>query len=206
MTIRNYGSGENAIAPQPSKNQGPLIIGQEETGLETALGGMKLAPPGMYGREFMASPLVSPYFLPEAPNRSFAYHRELNGTQMPSPLDLQKSSYSGPESAETSPWSPFFSPYVDYGLQSPLWSPYTPGAIGQERGASMLSPYSGVHPYQQRGPGKYLARSPHDYSSGHHNIVDIERIRQGLDVRTTVCGNASPSCHNTHAVFIDNAP
>ena len=30
------------------------------------------------------------------------------------------------------------------------------------------------------------ARHHNDYSSGHHNVVDVERIRQGLDVRTTV--------------------
>lgn len=199
MTIRNYGSGKNTLTTLPKQSQGPLIIGQDETGLETALGNMTMNTPQplMYGRDLWASPLLSPYFLTETPTRSFANHRELNGAQMPSPLDLQKSSYSGPESTDTSPYSPFFSPYVDYGLQSPPWSPYTPGAIGQERGVSMLSPYSGVHPYQQRSPSKYLGRSPHDYSSGHHNIVDIERIRQGLDVRTTVRRNTFFSSSTT---------
>ena len=184
MTLRHFGNDDGA---QPGRSQGPLIIGQDDTGLEDAFGGMKLnLPQSTYGHGFLASPLLSPYFLPEAANRSFAYHRELNSQQVPSPLNLQKTNHSGPESAESSSYSPFFSPYVDYGVQSPLCSPYTPGAIGQERGATLISPYPGIYPYQQRGTPKHTGRSPHDYSSGHHNVVDIERIRHGLDVRTTV--------------------
>ena len=170
------------------RSQGPLIIGHDETGLENAMGNMNLGiAQATYGHDYLAPPLVSPLFTPPAANRSFGYHRELNSQQVPSPLVLQKPNYNGPESAETSPWSPFFSSYGEYSLQSPLWTPYTPGAIGQERGTPVMSPFSGVYPYQQRTPGIVIGRSPHDYSSGHHNVVDVERIRQGLDVRTTVC-------------------
>ena len=179
--------------PPTSRHQGPLIIGQEETGLENALGNVALTAPQqmVYAPQMWAPSMVTPYYWPQMGNRSFANHRELHGAQMPSPLNLQQASYSVPASTETTPYSQYFSPYVGYGLQSPAWTPYTPGAIGQERGVSMLSPYSGVHPYQQRSPAKYLTRSPHDYSMGHHNVVDIERIRQGLDVRTTVRRYAS---------------
>ena len=221
MTITDYKANKESKTPKTIKNQGPLIIGQEEPGrtdLETAFSNVsvndqqpivsrqpfisqqpmmtqqqpQVAHQPLLYPQMWAPTMVSPYYWPQLSNRSFSNHRELQRTHMPSPLNLQKSGYSAPESTETSPYSPFFSPYVDYGVQSPLWSPYTPGAIGQERGGSMLSPYSGIHPYQQRSPAKYLGRSPQDYSSGHHNVVDIERIRQGLDVRTTVRCNASP--------------
>ena len=180
-------------------------------------------PQATYGHNYLASPLVSPFFMPQAANRSFAYHRELNSQQVPSPLSLQKTNFNGPESTESSSWSPFFSPYGDpYGLQSPFWTPYTPGAIGQERGTpimspytpgaigqdrgnSIMSPYSGIYPYQQRTPGKLIGRSPHDYSSGHHNVVDVERIRQGLDVRTTVCYRAKLFRKSTKGVVADYA-
>ena len=39
---------------------------------------------------------------------------------------------------------------------------------------------------RQYGPHKNGQRHNHEYASGHHNVVDVERIRQGLDVRTTV--------------------
>lgn len=37
-----------------------------------------------------------------------------------------------------------------------------------------------------RGIAPKAFRRPNDASAGHHNVVDIERIRQGSDVRTTV--------------------
>ena len=43
----------------------------------------------------------------------------------------------------------------------------------------------GAIQYQQRSPTNG-PRQNCEYAAGHHNIVDIERIRQGLDVRTTV--------------------
>ncbi|KAH0538723.1 hypothetical protein FGG08_004675 [Glutinoglossum americanum] len=62
------------------------------------------------------------------------------------------------------------------------------GVIGQERGLLrqssdyLPSRYSG----QNRGThNRVVARHDQDYTAGHHNVVDIERIRRGLDVRTT---------------------
>lgn len=131
--------------------------------------------------------LLAQYPIPQlSAGRSFAFHRDFNTHQMPTPLNLQKTNFNGPDSGETSPFSPFFSPYPEYGMQSPLWSPYTPGAIGQERSASVLSPYRpGYYSSHQRVPHKYMGRHS-DFPSGHHNVVDVERIRQGLDVRTTI--------------------
>ena len=64
---------------------------------------------------------------------------------------------------------------------------YGPGAIGQER--EMAPPpqvRSGPYPQQHRGSSRMVGRQNSDYTSGHHNVVDVERIRRGLDVRTTV--------------------
>lgn len=135
----------------------------------------------------VTSSLFAPYTVPQpSTGRSFAFHRDFNTHQMPAPLDLQKTNFNGLNSGESSSFSPFFSPYPDYGLHSPLWSPYTPGAIGQERATPTLSPYRhGFYPYHERFPHKFMGRHG-DYPSGHHNIVDVERIRQGLDVRTTI--------------------
>ncbi|MCJ1396506.1 hypothetical protein MMC18_009397 [Xylographa bjoerkii] len=59
--------------------------------------------------------------------------------------------------------------------------------VGQQR---MMPPslQGCLGPIAQRqyGPHKNGPRHNHEYASGHHNVVDIERIRQGLDVRTTI--------------------
>ena len=118
--------------------------------------------------------------------RSFAFHRGINNNQGPATLDLQTTNFNGPDSAEASPFSPFFSPYPEYGMQSPLHTPFTPGAIGQERTTPVPSVYrSAYSPHNQRLYYKFPGRHS-DYPSSHHNIVDVQRISQGLDVRTTI--------------------
>ncbi|KZF21263.1 hypothetical protein L228DRAFT_269651 [Xylona heveae TC161] len=62
------------------------------------------------------------------------------------------------------------------------WDLYGPGAIGQERG-QFRQPYYGPNPST---PRRNLHRNSGRHDMGHHNIVDIERIRHGLDVRTTI--------------------
>ncbi len=84
--------------------------------------------------------------------------------------------------------SPAYSiPNSQYMLQSPVYSPLSPGAIGQERGIPML-PHARDEWYNQQHLFKPTANGGQwdDYASTYHNIVDTERIRAGLDVRTTV--------------------
>lgn len=63
------------------------------------------------------------------------------------------------------------------------------GTIGQERGQQIRQPNFPPTPFS---PNRRTAmrmgggRNDHDYNSGHHNVVDVERIRHGLDVRTTI--------------------
>ncbi|KAI9761197.1 MAG: hypothetical protein M1840_001997 [Geoglossum simile] len=63
------------------------------------------------------------------------------------------------------------------------------GVIGQERGLLRQSSdyLPGRYSGQNRGThNRVVARHDQDYTAGHHNVVDIERIRRGLDVRTTI--------------------
>lgn len=41
-------------------------------------------------------------------------------------------------------------------------------------------------PDARRQHAARVNRSPHHNATGHHNHVDIQRIREGIDVRTTV--------------------
>ena len=60
------------------------------------------------------------------------------------------------------------------------------GAIGQERGLLRQPNYhAGRFSPNRRSNMRTGGRHDHDYTSGHHNVVDVERIRRGLDVRTT---------------------
>ena len=72
----------------------------------------------------------------------------------------------------------------NFGMPLLHWPQYRPGL--PHHGRAVL-PY--VRPrvtHQPRSLQKQITRQTNDYASGHHNVVDVERIRQGLDVRTTV--------------------
>ena len=97
-------------------------------------------------------------------------------------------------SDRSSCWSPTYNPYANYAVPSPLWLPYGPGAVGQERGVLTLPHYRQGHYGQRQNvqnkiggrQDKIGGRQRLDYASGHHNVVNINRIGQGIDVRTTV--------------------
>lgn len=95
--------------------------------------------------------------------------------------------YAGFAARQNVPWNPYFQPYPLIGIPSPPWTAYGHGTIGQERDLTPFMPYRGSQPCQNRGSIKQGGRQHNDYASGHHNVVDIDRIRQGTDVRTTVC-------------------
>ncbi|KAL8944397.1 MAG: hypothetical protein Q9216_000448 [Gyalolechia sp. 2 TL-2023] len=82
-------------------------------------------------------------------------------------------------------------PYVrsgpPFGMQGRPWgifntASFGPGAIGQER----IPPLSPFDTLQSRIPFRNGGRHIREHSGGHHNIVDVDRIRQGADVRTTI--------------------
>lgn len=71
-----------------------------------------------------------------------------------------------------------------------------PGTIGSERGAGFSCPlYDNVRP-QSVSKGHHMkprGYQQNEYASSHHNIVDVDRIRIGTDVRTTVSKRLSLS-------------
>ena len=214
LTITRYEPGADVASQQLPRDHGPLIIGQENLSLDSSFGSMSLSDRhDSYDSEKLKAIFVSPYDLPNPTSRSLSYRRDIAGQQLPSALDNSRfSGFTARNAASSSHWSPMYSPYVDYTLQSPPWvgyspgvyssgsySPslfmsggYNPGAVGQERGTPQIpqhrSPY---HHQQQKGIAKLGGRQSLDYTSGHHNVVDVDRIRQGTDVRTTVSQVAS---------------
>ena len=169
------------------KSPGPLIIGQE-SGLESELASMSpLDRLNTYGPEISSSSSYSQHPSSNLARRPLIYRKDFNEQYTPSSRDNRSQDYVGGSSDQSPFWSPNCSTFLNSGLPSPVWSAFNPGAIGQERGApTYLHQRQAYYPQQNRGQSKIGGRQSHDYASGHHNIVDIDRIRQGIDVRTTV--------------------
>lgn len=187
LSIAPYQPDLEGPTQRLSKSPGPLIIGQE-TSLEGDLASMSpFDRLDTYGPETSSSSSYSqhPYSTPAS--RSLTYRKDFSQQHTASSHHSYSQGFLG-ESCNQSPfWSPNCSTFLNSGLHSPIWSAFNPGAIGQERGTSThLHPRQGVYPQQCRGQSKIGGRQSHDSASGHHNIVDIDRIRRGIDVRTTV--------------------
>ena len=80
---------------------------------------------------------------------------------------------------------------LTYGIP-PQHSPATfsdqHGTIGQERSEPPQAQSHHGRNSQHRGSSSgFGSRRGTNYSSAPHNIVDVDRITRGLDVRTTVC-------------------
>ena len=92
--------------------------------------------------------------------------------------NVQKSRYAGLHNS-----------FSDYDERMTPWAAIRPGVVGQERTQTPLSRNhvaSLGHQHQQQAHSRSSTHHHSDYASGHHNTVEVERIRQGLDVRTTV--------------------
>lgn len=170
------------------KNHGPLIIGQQDTSISKAFGNMNLSScHDIYNADYLNSPLASPLFYPNSTSQSLGCVSEYQNEYSLSSTEDYGSGFTPRSSGPSSPWSPAYSPYSDFGLRSPSWAAFNPGAVGQERATPLLTQVrSGHFLQQQRSSGKPAGRHSHDYSSGHHNVVEVDRIRLGTDVRTTV--------------------
>lgn len=173
----------------PTENQnGPLIIGQQDTGLERSFGSLDVnGYGGIYHDQMLNPPFISALNYSNPNDRSLGYQGDYLPELFPSPAEVYSPAITPRSSAPSPPWSPAYSPYSAYGFQSPAWAAYYPGTIGQERGVPGLPQARTSHLLQShRQTGKPAARQGHEYGSAHHNVVDVERIRQGTDVRTTV--------------------
>ncbi len=85
---------------------------------------------------------------------------------------------------------------TNFPLVSPVFSHHSPASpalpmpadLGVPR--SLSSPY--IRPDGRRQNAMRVARTPYYHAAGHHNHVDVVRIREGTDVRTTVSSSRAP--------------
>lgn len=193
LTVARYQPELEESTQRSTKIPGPLIIGQE-TSLDISLGSMSLIDHrGNFDPELSSPTSYSQHQYSTPGNRPFAYRKDLSGPDTPSSHGSYNHRYMGRNSDQISCWSPSFNSFSNFGLQSPVWSNYSPGTIGQERRVPSLPVNRQGYVQQQRGQGRASGRQHHEYGSGHHNVVDIDRIRLGTDVRTTVSLSSSPN-------------
>ncbi len=176
---------------------GPLIIGEEDNGLENALVKMSVSSGSATTKQEAQPSTPYPSLLEATPtSRSLTLRKDLGGHHTPSPLTHSFNGGDRSDSQGSPFWSPTYSTGSGYQIPSSIWSSASPGAIGQERGA-MLSPCfsnfyekplgNGAFDMHQHQRSLYKGGRRHnEHSIGTHNVVDIHRIRIGLDVRTTV--------------------
>lgn len=186
LSIAHYRLGRERLSHHSGRNPGPFIIGHQETGLERALDGLDVNRySGTHHNQLLGPSFVPALRYAPSNDRSSNYQREYLPESLSAPAEVFTPPFTARSSATSPPWSPAYSSFSSYGLHSPVWATYYPGAIGQERGVPVPPQVRSSHPLQ-RHAAKSLARQEHEYKSAHHNIVDVERIRQGTDVRTTV--------------------
>ena len=168
-----------------SKSPGPLIIGQE-TSLESDLASMSpFDSHDSYRPELSSSSSQHPHSA--FASRPLFYCKDFSEQHTPSSQHSYNQGYMDGSFNQSPFCSPNYSTISNSGLQSPIWAAFNPGAIGQERATpTLLHQRQGYCSQPNRAQSKVGGRQSHDYASGHHNIVDIDRIRQGIDVRTTV--------------------
>ncbi|KAL9587557.1 MAG: hypothetical protein Q9212_000134 [Teloschistes hypoglaucus] len=174
----------------PYRGEGPLIIGGEEVDLENNFHQLNLAgSTGTLSTPLQRSPLVSPYSVP-SPNFTGALTPNFSNPQQ-SPLLFGGTSPSyavhGADVGSLVSLYPPASPA--FGLRSPIWNGVDVASHGH--GAMLQRLHSPLHlpgTFRQntRGAIRQGARNVQDYSGGHHNVVDVDRIRKGADVRTTI--------------------
>lgn len=187
LSIAPYQPDLGGPTQRLSKSPGPLIIGQE-TGLESDLASMSpFDRLDTYGPETPSSSSHSQRPCSTPAGRLLAYRKDFNEQDTPSSHHNYNQGYMAGSFDQNPLWSPNYSTFLNSGVQSPIWAAFSPGAIGQERVTpTLLHQRQAYYPQQNRTQSKIGGRQSHDYASGHHNIVDIDRIRQGIDVRTTV--------------------
>ena len=181
MTIAPHNPDFDAIPQRPLPSPG-ISKSNQETGFENVFGSMGLNSQRDSGPQTPRTPSYSQSQFQNPSSPQFPFRKYPNVLYTPSSL----SNFSRGTFDQTPSWSPTYNPFSDFPQQSPVWSPLSPGAIGQERDTPLSSrSHQERYGQQKRGQGQLIRRYG-DNPSGHHNVVDIDRIRQGTDVRTTV--------------------
>ncbi|KAL9031920.1 MAG: hypothetical protein Q9196_000116 [Gyalolechia fulgens] len=183
MSVRHYQGDE------------PLVVGQEDHLLHSRFRELDLeATPAAWVTTQQRPPLCPPYPSPSP---------HLTATLTPDFFNAQQER-DAPRFMMQEPGSGSLLPYVrsgpPFGTQGRPWGAFNaasfgPGAIGQER-ISPLSPFDTLH-HHSRAILRSGGRHVREHSGGHHNIVDVERIRYGADVRTT---------NNNDQIMLRNIP
>ena len=127
------------------------------------------------------TPPYSPLQFHSPVNSQFPSRKYRGEIQAPASM----STFSSEAFEQTPVWSPFPVPCSALSQQSPVWSTFSPGTIGQERHTPILPQTHREHFLPRKRSHGHVARRYIESSSGHHNVVEIDRIRQGTDVRTT---------------------
>ena len=187
FTVSRYSPDLNQASESAgSKHQGPLILGHDESALDHGFGQLNVngssgtsGPAQLSLRSIHDSSEPSPngYFNVSGSNYQGLLSNAITTDHTPSHnARFGHSSYGLP---------PYL--YNPFGSQLPLYLGCVSNTASPQR-LMQQAPRSrfGAMLYQQGSPTKNGLRQNCEYAAGHHNIVDIERIRQGLDVRTTV--------------------
>lgn len=209
LDIKPYTSHATMTGHMSEKHFGPLIVGHDDLNLERSFKQMSIQGQG-------ESPSLEDKLMPLSSSklavfgdlspvgRSLTARKAFVGKHRPSPLGKSLANVNGNiMDTHLSPfWSPSYNTAPSASMNASVWSPpFSPGAIGQERGAllplsastnSFLTNSSGCSPNSHafssnaNNYGKSRGRRYHENGQINHNVVDVERIRNGLDVRTTV--------------------
>ncbi|KAL6719576.1 hypothetical protein ACLMJK_001496 [Lecanora helva] len=177
LNITPYTSYHDVATQYPLESAASTMIARDHS-FEKAFGNMALD--NKTDNEHQ-TPYTSPYSpLPfQSPAGSpFHFRKHPHGLYPPSSL-----SNLSPGSFDHSPsWSPSYNPFSSFPQPSTLWTTFSPGAIGQERGTPLLTRTHQDRYGQQKRSQVQTCRRFNDNISGHHNVVDIDRIRQGTDI------------------------
>ena len=175
---------------QPYRDEGPVIVGGEDSFLDERFSQMGLeSGPTNSTMPIPRAPLLSPYSVASPSHNSTLTPGFVNSPTSPMFFGGLSPGFLVQQAGDGSPISRNLLSYPTSGMQTPTWSSFdatssNPGAIGQER----HTPMSSFHNPNQypRSLVRHGGRNVPDHSTGHHNVVDVNRIRKGADVRTTV--------------------
>ncbi|KAL8923402.1 MAG: hypothetical protein Q9172_003151 [Xanthocarpia lactea] len=175
---------------QPYRDEGPVIVGGEDSFLDERFSQMGLeSGPTNSTMPVPRAPLLSPYSVASPSHNSTLTPGFVNSPTSPMFFGGLSPGFLVQQAGDGSPISRNLLSYPNPGMQTPTWSSFdatssNPGAIGQER----HTPLSSFHNPNQypRSLVRHGGRNMPDHSSGHHNVVDVNRIRKGADVRTTI--------------------
>ncbi|MCJ1472839.1 hypothetical protein MMC13_001488 [Lambiella insularis] len=174
------------VVPESSttKNRGPLIMDSGDHDLDQNFRSLNIS--GNHersGHKAQGSKHTWSSGDPSSGNASGAFGGHVHGY----PTSASSTLMYDPQNFNNHQPSSFPYGYPSVGAHNFDWQTHARGTLGQV-GMVPLTPRARVSPLSQRqhGLNKGMLRQNNEYGSGHHNVVDIERIRQGLDVRTTI--------------------